>query len=66
MPARVTLTPDIESLPQRLSPNLKALQDAAKQGFDAIERGESLALRTNKNIADFVQQAGLKAKTIST
>ena len=40
-----------------------ALRDAAKLGFDAIERGESLALQTDQDIAGFVQQAGLKAKT---
>jgi hypothetical protein len=66
MPNRVALILHLESMTQQLPPNLVALQDAAKLGFDAIERDESLTLRTNQNIVDFVQQAGLKAKTIST
>ena len=61
MPTRVILIPDFESLQQRLIPNLKALLDAAKLGFDAINRGESLALHTRQDMVDFVNQAGLQA-----
>ena len=61
MPTVVTLTPNLESLTQRLALSLAALQDAAKLGFDAIERGDSLALCTNQNVADFVQKAGHQA-----
>jgi antitoxin ParD1/3/4 len=53
----------LESRVQEESAKLAALRDAAKLGFGAIERGESLALRTDQDIAGFVQQAGRKAKT---
>jgi hypothetical protein len=43
MPNRVALILHLESMTQQLTPNLVALQDAAKLGFDAIERDESLA-----------------------
>lgn len=56
----------LESRVQEESAKLMALRDAAKLGFDAIERGESVALRTDQDIAGFVQQAGLKAKAITT
>jgi antitoxin ParD1/3/4 len=45
---------------------LKALRDAAKLGFDAIERGQYLALRSDQDIEDFVQKAGIKAKAALT
>lgn len=56
----------LESRVREESAKLVALRDAAKLGFDAIERGESLALQTDRDIADFVRQAGLKAKATGT
>lgn len=53
----------LESRVQEESAKLVALRDAAKVGFNAIERGESVALQTDQDIAGFVRQAGLKAKT---
>lgn len=41
---------------------LAALRDAAKLGFDAIGRGEYLALQSDCDIQNFIRQAGLKAK----
>lgn len=41
---------------------LTALRDAAKLGFDAIGRGEYLALQSDHDIQNFIRQAGLKAK----
>ena len=45
---------------------LSALRDAAKLGFDAIERGQYLALRSDQDIDDFVRKAGAKAKAAAT
>lgn len=45
---------------------LRALRDAAKLGFAAIERDEYLALQSDQDIKGFVQQAGLNAKATST
>lgn len=56
----------LESRVQEESAKLVALRDAAKLGFGAIGRGESLALQTDQHIAGFVQQAGLKAKAAAT
>lgn len=55
MPASVALIPHRESLTQQLDPNLVALRDAAKLGFDAIERDGNLAFSTSQNILDFIQ-----------
>jgi antitoxin ParD1/3/4 len=52
----------LESRVQEETAKLAALRDAAKLGFGAIERGESLALRNDQDIAGFVQLAGLKVK----
>jgi antitoxin ParD1/3/4 len=56
----------LESRVQEESAKLAALRDAARLGFDAIERGEGLALQMDHDIADFVQQAGQKAKATTT
>ena len=48
------------------SAKLTALRGAAKLGLDAIERGGRLALRSDQDIAGFVQQAGLKAKATAS
>ena len=56
----------LESRVQEESAKLVGLRDAAKLGFAAIERGESLTLRTEQDIAGFVQQAGLKVKAATT
>lgn len=56
----------LESRVQEESAKLIALRDAAKLGFDAIEFGRSLTLRTDHDIVGFVQQAGLKAKATVT
>ena len=53
----------LESRMQEDKAKLIALRDAAKQGFAAIERGEYLALQSDRDIENFVQLAGLKAKT---
>jgi len=53
----------LESRVQEDAAKLVALRDAANQGFAAIERGEYLALESSQDIENFVQQAGLKAKT---
>nr|MDP2190236.1 type II toxin-antitoxin system ParD family antitoxin [Rhodoferax sp.] len=45
---------------------LTALRDAAKLGFDAIGRGEYLALQSDNDIQNFIRQAGLKAKAAVT
>lgn len=45
---------------------LTALRDAAKLGFDAIGRGEYLALQSDNDIQNLIQQAGLKAKAAVT
>ncbi len=52
----------LESRVQEESAKLNALRDAARQGFDAIERGEYLVLQSDQDIGSFVEQAGLKAK----
>ncbi len=56
----------LESRVREESAKLVALRKAADLGFDAIERGESLALQADQDVADFVQQAGLKAKATAT
>jgi antitoxin ParD1/3/4 len=56
----------LESRVEEESAKLAALRDAAKLGFDAIERGESLALQTDQDIAGFVRRAGLVAKPVAT
>ena len=56
----------LESRVQEDKAKLRALRDAAKLGFAAIERGEYLALRSDQDIESFVQQAGLKAKAAIT
>jgi antitoxin ParD1/3/4 len=53
----------LESRMQEDKAKLIALRDAAKQGFAAIERGEYLALQSDRDIENFVKKAGLKAKT---
>ena len=45
---------------------LTALRDAAKLGFDAIGRGEYLALQSDNDIQNVIRQAGLKAKAAVT
>lgn len=52
----------LESRVQEDAAKLKALRDAAKLGFDAIDRGDSLALQSDQDIENFVQRAGQKAK----
>ena len=37
---------------------LEWLRDAAKEGFDAIERGEYVTLRSDREIEDFIHQIG--------
>lgn len=56
----------LESRVQEDEAKLRALRDAAKLGFAAIEHGEHLALQSDQDIKDFVQQAGLKAKATTT
>lgn len=56
----------LESRVQEDGAKLRALRDAAKLGFAAIERGEYLALQSDQDVKDFVQQAGLKAKETTT
>ena len=46
-----------ESEVQEDAAKLKALRDAAMLGFDAIERGEYLALRSDQDVEDFVRAA---------
>ena len=65
MPTRAILIPDIESLPQRLIPSLKALLDAAKLGFNAINCGESLALHTSQDVVTRRQRARRAVRRIS-
>lgn len=52
----------LESRVQEDKAKLRALRDAAKLGFAAIERGEYLALQSDQDIKSFVQQAGLNTK----
>ncbi|MDP2368410.1 type II toxin-antitoxin system ParD family antitoxin [Rhodoferax sp.] len=56
----------LESRVQEDKAKLAALRDAAKLGFAAIERGEYLALQSDQDIKDSVQQAGQKAKARTT
>ncbi|MDP3616744.1 MAG: type II toxin-antitoxin system ParD family antitoxin [Rhodoferax sp.] len=56
----------LESRVQEDAAKLVALRDAAKLGFAAIERGEYLALKSDQDIENFVQQAGLQAKATIT
>lgn len=52
----------LESRVQEDAAKLKALRDAAKLGFDAVDRGDYVALHTDQDMEDFVKQAGQKAK----
>src|ERR1035437_565349 len=46
----------LESKVQEDAAKLKALRGAAKLGFDAIERGEYLALRSDQDVEHFVRR----------
>jgi len=52
----------LESRVQEDAAKLKALRDAAKTGFDAIDRGDYVTLQSDQDIENFVLQAGRKAK----
>lgn len=52
----------IEFHMQQDSAKLAALRDAAKLGFDALEKGDSLAFSSDQSLIDFVQHAGAQAK----
>jgi hypothetical protein len=48
----------LESHLQNEAAKLAALRNAAKIGMDAIERGDSIVLETDQDIANLVRQAG--------
>lgn len=52
----------LESRVQEDAAKLKALRDAARLGFDAIDRGDYVALQSDQDIDNFIRQAGQKAK----
>lgn len=52
----------LESRVQEDTAKLMALRDAAKLGFDAIDRGDYVALQSDQDIENYVRQAGQKAK----
>ena len=54
----------LESRVQEEAAKLAALRDAAKLGFDAIERGEHLVLKSDQNIRSLVKAAGVQAKAL--
>ncbi|TSA10889.1 MAG: hypothetical protein D4R79_10705 [Comamonadaceae bacterium] len=55
-----------DALKSQLEGKLFALRDAARQGFDAIERGEYLALLSDQDITTFVRQASCKAASFGS
>lgn len=52
----------LESRVREDAAKLQALRDAAKLGFDAIDRGDYVALQSEQDIESFVRQAGQRAK----
>ena len=52
----------LESRVQEEAAKLVALRGAAKLGFDAIERGDYLSLKSDQSIERLVRRAGTKAK----
>ena len=54
----------LESRVQEEAAKLVALRGAAKLGFDAIERGEHRALKSDPAIERLVKRAGVKAKAM--
>ena len=48
----------LEQREQEDKAKLQWLRAAAKEGFDAIGRGECTALRSNREIEDFIHQIG--------
>ncbi len=48
----------LEQRDQENKAKLKWLRGAAKEGFDAIERGEYVTLRSDREIEDFIHQIG--------
>lgn len=52
----------LEGRVQEEAAKLAALRDAAKLGFDSIQHGDSLALRTDHDVDTFLKFAGIKAK----
>ncbi len=55
------LTEGFGALKSQREGKLLALRDAARQGFSAIERGEYLALQSDRDITTFVRQARCQA-----
>lgn len=54
----------LESRVQEDAAKLKALRDAAKLGFGAIDSGDYVALQSDQDIDSFIRQAGQKAKLV--
>ena len=48
----------LEQREQEDKAKLEWLRAAAKEGFDAIERGEYVTLRSDREIEDFIHQIG--------
>lgn len=48
----------LEQREQEDQAKLEWLRAAAQEGFDAIDRGDYVTLRSDQDIADFVRQAG--------
>jgi antitoxin ParD1/3/4 len=53
----------LEQREQEDKARLEWLRTAAKEGFDAIERGDYLTLRSGEDIQEFMRQAGEEAST---
>ena len=51
----------LERSEQEDNAKLEWLRGAAKEGFDAIERGEYVSLQSDREIADFIHQVGEEA-----
>lgn len=56
-------TEGFDALKSQREGKLMALRDAAKLGFAAIERGEYLALQSDRDITKFVRQAHCEASS---
>ena len=64
MPWPVQRTKRLEEQEQERRAKLKALRQAARQGFDEIDQGQGVVLRGKKAIRQFITdiETGVKAK----
>jgi antitoxin ParD1/3/4 len=53
----------LEQREQEDKAKIEWLRAAAKEGFDAIERGEYVSLRSDREIGDFIRQIGEEVST---